>query len=230
VTKNHRGSITHESFGDEITDFDDESKGGAVNKIRSISSGNQEEAEEIAMPEFDHFRMPVGRELSASEKYLLELKDELYNIRKELAALNLSIKGMDQTKRFKMIAEVRVKETEVVAEINDIFKKDGQGDGSEMTKKEGNGRGCTLDPADPFMAKWDPVMVLFLAFTATVTPWEVAFAGGSFIGPLFVVNRIVDFGFIVDMCFRELRHASGRPEERVHERGGWGYLCVWRYS
>ena len=110
---------------------------------------------------------------------------------------------------------------EVVAEVNDIFKKDGQGDGSEMTKKEGGGRGCTLDPADPFMAKWDPVMVLFLAFTATVTPWEVAFAGGSFIGPLFVVNRIVDFGFIVDMCFRELRsmEVGGRERERVHERG-----------
>jgi hypothetical protein len=48
--------------------------------------------------------------------------------------------------------------------------------------------------------KWDMVMICLLLFTATVTPYEACFLQPQGFDFLFVVNRIVDLGFIVDMC------------------------------
>ena len=61
--------------------------------------------------------------------------------------------------------------------------------------------GCVIDPRrSPFMGKWDLVMVIALGFTALVTPVEVGFLQeGLYITPLFVINRIIDAIFMVDI-------------------------------
>jgi hypothetical protein len=58
-----------------------------------------------------------------------------------------------------------------------------------------------LDPTHWFMQKWVNLITVLLLFVAFVTPFEVAFLTTK---PdlLFVVNRFVDAGFIVDMVFQ----------------------------
>lgn len=63
------------------------------------------------------------------------------------------------------------------------------------------GHGNVIDPRrSRIMPVWDVIMVSCLAFTATVTPFEVTFLDeGPCITPLFVINRIVDALFMTDM-------------------------------
>jgi hypothetical protein len=60
-------------------------------------------------------------------------------------------------------------------------------------------------PDSRFTQKWDVVTAIALIFTALVTPYEVAVRPETISSPLeifwFVVNRIVDFIFILDMYF-----------------------------
>jgi hypothetical protein len=58
-----------------------------------------------------------------------------------------------------------------------------------------------LSPPPPshqnaFFKRWDIIIVLSLLFTATVTPFEVAFLRTS-LNTLFLVNRVVDCVFLV---------------------------------
>lgn len=53
---------------------------------------------------------------------------------------------------------------------------------------------CTSQNA--FFKRWDIVIVLALLFTATVTPFEVAFLRTS-VNTIFFVNRAVDCVFLV---------------------------------
>lgn len=64
-------------------------------------------------------------------------------------------------------------------------------------------KGFVIDPNSKWREKWDFFIMLLLLFTATITPFEVAFmetnlctAGGI---ALYTVNRLVDTGFICDM-------------------------------
>jgi hypothetical protein len=47
-----------------------------------------------------------------------------------------------------------------------------------------------------FFKRWDVAMVLALMFTATVTPFEVAFLSTDF-NTMFLVNRFVDLIFLI---------------------------------
>ena len=63
-----------------------------------------------------------------------------------------------------------------------------------------------LNPRSPRMMYWDALVGTFLLFTATFTPYEVAFMedgdGTSVtVDARFVINRIVDLGFLTDMGF-----------------------------
>ena len=60
-----------------------------------------------------------------------------------------------------------------------------------------------LHPYSHFMSSWDCVTTLALLFTAAITPFEVAFLPRPETPSegLFVVNRILDAIFIVDMLF-----------------------------
>ena len=59
-----------------------------------------------------------------------------------------------------------------------------------------------INPQHSFMAHWDAVTSLALIFTALATPYEVAFlpAPASATEGLFIVNRLVDLVFIIDIC------------------------------
>lgn len=76
-------------------------------------------------------------------------------------------------------------------------------------------------------------MVLALAFTAVVTPVEVAFySEGLYITPMWVVNRIVDFCFIIDIVLTFNLAFQERPERGgqwvFNKRGiAYNYLTGW---
>ena len=55
-----------------------------------------------------------------------------------------------------------------------------------------------INPNSEFCKNWDLLMVALLIFTALVTPFEVAFLSPSW-DALFVINRLVDTGFVADM-------------------------------
>lgn len=86
-----------------------------------------------------------------------------------------------------------------------------------------------LDPQSSFQRKWDLFIILLLFFTAAVTPAEVAFLEPKYNG-LFVINRFVDVGFIVDM-FMQFRLGFVDPEtfEIVYDTGRItkNYLTGW---
>lgn len=74
-----------------------------------------------------------------------------------------------------------------------------------------------IDPRGGFMRRWDVVMIMCLLFTATVTPFEIAFLSPDADGtlsdeekkalsktipiedPLYWINRVVDLLFMIDM-------------------------------
>jgi len=58
----------------------------------------------------------------------------------------------------------------------------------------------TINPTSHGMAQWDKTIMTVLLYTAIVTPFEVAFLTPE-IGPMFVVNRLVDTVFIFDIAF-----------------------------
>jgi hypothetical protein len=84
---------------------------------------------------------------------------------------------------------------------------------SEVIRKEKGGavmrrdqaiavRDCwVLDPRMPMMPRWEILIAICILFTAFVTPTEVAFLPPphSSSDPLFVVNRVVDVVFIIDI-------------------------------
>jgi hypothetical protein len=54
-------------------------------------------------------------------------------------------------------------------------------------------------PNTPITDQWDKLMLVLLLYTAIVTPVEVAFSNKVKYDGLFVVNRLVDFCFLLDM-------------------------------
>ena len=50
------------------------------------------------------------------------------------------------------------------------------------------------------MSCWDAVTSIALIITALVTPFEVAFLENEGVDALFVINRVIDVIFIVDMA------------------------------
>lgn len=82
-----------------------------------------------------------------------------------------------------------------------------------------------------FLSRWDPVVMSALCFTALVTPYEVALLDTSF-DPLFVVNRLIDSVFVVDMilqCLVEktIQTPDGTITINTHKELAKGYLRGW---
>ena len=71
----------------------------------------------------------------------------------------------------------------------------------KVVQGEQNRNRGIIDPrTSAFIQNWDLAMLLLLLFTALITPYEVVFLPASnSISPLFVVNRLVDAAFGVDM-------------------------------
>ena len=218
ITKSQRGSIIQEPILSEGKEGpvaidgsgeegDDDGPDMVFEKLHIKSKNNDDDLvpDSLGIPELDAYEPPKDREMTAQEKFLLELKAELIEVRTEIARLNKMTIGMDQTTRFKLIKELHGREGQIVADIMETFARNRRNTDAlieNSLKPRKTGTSCILDPQSSFMTRWDPLMVILLAFTATVTPWEVAFAGTTVLNGLFVVNRIVDMGFVIDMFFR----------------------------
>ena len=65
---------------------------------------------------------------------------------------------------------------------------------------------CVIHPYNPYMGYWDCLTGLALIFTAFVTPFEVGFLPPpkSLTEPLFIINRLLDVIFLVDMVLSSL--------------------------
>lgn len=73
-----------------------------------------------------------------------------------------------------------------------------KGNEEQQQEKKMERRGYIINPNGQFARYWDLYMVVLLLFTAAVTPFEVAFLTSAW-DALFVINRLVDFGFLLDM-------------------------------
>ena len=56
-----------------------------------------------------------------------------------------------------------------------------------------------LSPGSRFMRRWDTLTLLCLIIVAVLTPYELAFLEVSIGSPLFVLNRVIDGVFIIDI-------------------------------
>ena len=91
-----------------------------------------------------------------------------------------------------------------------------------------------IDPrTSKYMSYWDSCTALALIFTALVTPFEVSFLepATSALEPLFIVNRVVDAVFIIDMVltFMLVYQEAGGAEGTRWVEDPWRiakhYLC-----
>mmetsp|Transcript_61907 Transcript_61907/g.195632 ORF Transcript_61907/g.195632 Transcript_61907/m.195632 type:complete len:419 (-) Transcript_61907:62-1318(-) len=58
--------------------------------------------------------------------------------------------------------------------------------------------GSFFNPRSKFFHRWDVLIAVLLLYTSTVTPFEVSFLETN-LGVLFMINRVVDVLFVVDM-------------------------------
>jgi len=82
-------------------------------------------------------------------------------------------------------------------------------------------RGCVIDPQKAsWVQTWDLTMLLPLIFTVVVTPVEIAFLPeGQHITMMFVINRVVDLAFVLDM----LLSFNLAYQESADNGGHWVY-------
>jgi potassium voltage-gated channel Eag-related subfamily H protein 7 len=86
-----------------------------------------------------------------------------------------------------------------MASVYAIEEDEKSENGTVEEKDTSDTRGSFIvNPNSNFARQWDMLMVALLIFTALVTPFEVAFLTSAF-DFLFVINRMVDFGFMCDM-------------------------------
>merc|ERR1712072_544166 len=78
-------------------------------------------------------------------------------------------------------------------------------DAEPETLSDGTERGTDehrlIDPNSQFMMRWDILSIILLVFVMFVTPFEVAYLTTE-LNALFIINRIIDFFFILDMVIQ----------------------------
>ena len=121
---------------------------------------------------------------------------------------------------------------EVADRMTDEVLKGNGGIGNPSARKRS---GYLIDPrSSKFMGHWDVVGLMALVFTALVTPYEISFLEGGTVNPLFIVNRVVDMIFIVDLVLQfslvyedemikdaSLRWITDRRKITIHYLKGW---------
>lgn len=90
---------------------------------------------------------------------------------------------------------------------------------------------CLMSPNSPFLGRWDMMVLNALIFTALVTPYEVALLETSLNG-LFVVNRMIDFVFVIDMILQfvviqKVQTPDGMIIIKTHGELAMRYLRGW---
>ena len=93
---------------------------------------------------------------------------------------------------------------------------------TRQLKRRSLARRGLLDPLNSsLLLKWDIVTALALLFTATLTPFEIAFIdqAESPANSWFIVNRVVDLIFIVDMVLQFFIAYEDRRKNKAHGTG-----------
>ena len=101
----------------------------------------------------------------------------------------------------------------------------------EKLKRAYKGETMTVDPMhNKYTPIWDVVIVSALFFTALETPFEVTFMDeGPCVTGLFIVNRIVDLIFLIDIVLQFVLHYQDRNGNwvRTSKRIVMNYLSGW---
>ena len=82
-------------------------------------------------------------------------------------------------------------------DMNDLSKI------QEAVNSQKNAPWYIMHPESRFMTGWDLFTGVALIFTALITPYELAFLEPE-LNALFVVNRLIDLTFVIDMVFQFL--------------------------
>jgi len=129
----------------------------------------------------------------------------------------------------KVSFRMKPKKTEVAAGL--LFDKDVAKDYRMMQMRR---TGFVIDPrTTKHIARWDLLMVLALSFTAIVTPVEVVYLDeGRYISTLWVVNRVVDLMFTIDIVLTFLLAYKAPMDQGGHwVFNRWSiachYVCGW---
>jgi len=117
-------------------------------------------------------------------------------------------------------------ETHHHSSTKDLFRENEKAEKHTQRKKQNREMqkvGWVIDPRkSKILPKWDLMMVTALLFTALVTPVEVAFLEeGQYITNLWIINRIVDFCFMVDIILtfnRAYQDTSGESQHWVFNK------------
>ena len=72
-------------------------------------------------------------------------------------------------------------------------------------------RRSVINPYSDFMTLWDKIIMLILMWTAVVTPFEVSFMEPAY-NHMFVLNRIIDAIFFMDICMTFFLDPIGTTE------------------
>lgn len=76
-----------------------------------------------------------------------------------------------------------------------------------------------VHPLSPFMKYWDIVTLFLLLYTATLTPYEVAFLKDRPLSAMYFVNLVVNFAFFFDLCLNfNLMYFSDKQMKMVTRR------------
>ena len=65
-----------------------------------------------------------------------------------------------------------------------------------------------INPNTEFMKRWDMFVTLLLMYTASITPFSVAFGGDENGGFLWIMDKLVDFGFFIVITFSSLASSN----------------------
>ena len=86
---------------------------------------------------------------------------------------------------------------------------------------------CTLNPYGKFMQRWDQLTMFALIFVAFVTPFEVALLEATWeeMLPLFIINRLVDLTFLIDIGIQFFVPYRNREGLVVYKNS----LMAWNY-
>ncbi len=154
-------------------------------------------------------------QLPADVDYVAERERELSKRKSRFSRRSMSrAQGLDK----------RLRKGQSLEEISDARK---------VIQARESMTGGIIDPRiSTFMQYWDMLMLTFLLFCALFTPYEVVFLDGGKIDSLFIVNRVVDLGFMIDMVI----HFRLAYQESAERGGVWvfdkrairrHYLAAW---
>ena len=128
-------------------------------------------------------------------------------------------------------------ETHHHSSTRDLFRENEKAEKHTQRKKQNREMqkvGWVIDPRKSrILPKWDLLMVTALLFTALVTPVEVAFLEeGQYVTNLWIINRVVDLCFMLDIILtfnRAYQDTSGESQHWVFNK--WviarNYLVGW---